>query len=76
MYILYRVTDQDNVMYISLSFMIVGAKIGGPVAAMKQIMGFLGIDVGPPRSPMRSFTEEEKKDFKAELEAIGFFDWQ
>ena len=45
------------------------------MAALKQIMSFTGIDMGPPRSPMRQCTTEERIQFKAELEKLGFFEW-
>ncbi|XP_063420230.1 N-acetylneuraminate lyase-like [Mytilus trossulus] len=48
---------------------------GGNVAALKQIMSYTGVEMGPPRSPMRECTKEEKEKFKNELKAIGFFEW-
>ncbi|CAC5384614.1 E4.1.3.3 [Mytilus coruscus] len=48
---------------------------GGNVAALKQIMSYMGVEMGPPRSPMRECTKEEKEKFKNELKAIGFFEW-
>lgn len=52
-----------------------GDILGGNVAALKQIMSFTGLEMGPPRSPMRGCTKEEKDKFRAELQAIDFFEW-
>ncbi|KAJ8300578.1 hypothetical protein KUTeg_022097 [Tegillarca granosa] len=36
---------------------------------------YVGFDVGPPRQPMRKIKEHELENLRAELEAIGFFNW-
>jgi N-acetylneuraminate lyase len=38
-------------------------------------MKFLGIDCGPNRLPLQSVSDKEELQIKAELEAIGFFDF-
>jgi len=52
-----------------------GDKFGHNVASLKAIMPMVGLDLGPPRSPMRQGTPEELEAYKADLEAIGFFQW-
>lgn len=52
-----------------------GAILGGNVAALKHIMSLIGLDMGPPREPMRALTPEEYANYKSEIESIGFMDW-
>jgi len=47
----------------------------GYMGASKAVMGFLGVDVGPPRLPHESLTPEQLSRLQAALERIGFFDW-
>jgi N-acetylneuraminate lyase len=47
----------------------------GYMAAAKAVMGFLGIDVGPPRLPHSQTTTESREQLRAALERLGFFDW-
>jgi N-acetylneuraminate lyase len=47
----------------------------GYMAAAKAVMGFLGVEVGPPRLPNTALTEEQRAEFKTILERLGFFDW-
>lgn len=48
----------------------------GYLAAAKATMTELGIDVGPPRLPATALTATARSELRAELEAIGFFDWR
>ncbi|XP_062602728.1 N-acetylneuraminate lyase-like isoform X1 [Saccostrea cucullata] len=52
-----------------------GSLLGGNVAALKYFMPLVGIDLGPPREPMRAMTESEAKQFRKEIEDLGFFSW-
>lgn len=47
----------------------------GYMAAAKAVMGFLGIDVGQPRLPNGSITDEDRQHLQASLEQLGFFQW-
>lgn len=47
----------------------------GYMAAAKATMGFLGVDVGPPRLPNASLPPERQTELRSELERLGFFDW-
>ncbi len=47
----------------------------GYMAAAKATMGFLGIDVGPPRLPNSRLTPGAAVSLRQELETLGFFDW-
>jgi N-acetylneuraminate lyase len=47
----------------------------GFAAASKAAMGFVGVDVGPPRLPTTALTSEETGRLRGELERLGFFDW-
>ena len=38
-------------------------------------MGMLGVDVGPARLPLTNLNADQLKAFRAELDALGFFDW-
>lgn len=46
----------------------------GYLAAAKATMGFLGVDVGPPRLPLMSLTDERRAELRGDLERLGFFD--
>ncbi|XP_052232211.1 N-acetylneuraminate lyase-like [Dreissena polymorpha] len=52
-----------------------GPQLGGNVAALKAILALVGMDTGPPRAPMRAPSAEEARAIKADLNAIGFFNW-
>jgi len=39
------------------------------------MMSLIGLDMGPPREPMRRATPDEYKDFKTQMANIGFFEW-
>lgn len=47
----------------------------GYMAAAKATMGFLGVEVGPPRLPNSSLTAEQREQLRASLDALGFFAW-
>lgn len=44
------------------------------IAASKEALSLLGIDLGPPRLPLSRLTPEEKASLKRELEAAGFLE--
>ncbi|WP_165250094.1 dihydrodipicolinate synthase family protein [Paludisphaera soli] len=46
----------------------------GYMAAAKAVMGFLGVDVGPPRLPTVRLTPEQVARLNAGLDQLGFFD--
>jgi N-acetylneuraminate lyase len=48
-------------------------KYKGAILAGKAIMGFLGVECGPCRVPLRTLSDEEKQSLKRELDEIGFF---
>ncbi|MHC4592571.1 MAG: dihydrodipicolinate synthase family protein [Planctomycetota bacterium] len=47
----------------------------GGVVAVKPIMRMIGLDCGPPRLPLRELDEAACETLRAELTAIGFFDY-
>lgn len=47
----------------------------GFLGAAKAVMGFLGVEVGPPRLPLRELSEREKAELRRALEKLGYFDW-
>ncbi len=47
----------------------------GYMGAAKAAMEMLGVNVGPARLPNVSLNAEQKDKLRAELEALGFFDW-
>jgi len=47
----------------------------GYMGAAKAVMKMLGVDVGPARLPNSSLNPEQTAALKAELEALGFFEW-
>jgi len=47
----------------------------GYVAAAREVMEFLGAPVGPARQPHRVLTPRQSSELRAELEALGFFNW-
>lgn len=47
----------------------------GFMGGTKGIMEMFGIPVGEPRLPHHSLDADAKKGLRADLEAIGFFDW-
>ncbi len=46
----------------------------GNIVGGKRIMKFLGLDLGPNRTPFQNMTDEEEAAMRAELEALNFFD--
>lgn len=52
-----------------------GSRYGEGVNIQKAIMMLKGVRVGPPRKPHRPIAEEGLALLKADLEAIGFFEW-
>ena len=47
----------------------------GFMGAAKAVMGMLGVDVGPARLPNGTPSVEQMKKLRADLDAMGFFDW-
>ena len=47
----------------------------GYMGAAKATMAMLGVDVGPARLPNTSLDAAQTKQLRAELEALGFFEW-
>jgi len=47
----------------------------GYLGAAKALMGFLGVDVGPARLPNATLTAQQQTQLRADLEALGSFDW-
>jgi N-acetylneuraminate lyase len=47
----------------------------GYMAAAKEAMKMLGVEVGPPRLPNQTLTAEQATSLRGELEGMGFFDW-
>lgn len=45
----------------------------GYMAAAKAVVGYLGVDVGPPRLPNENLTAEQRDRLRGDLERIGFF---
>ncbi len=50
-------------------------KYRGNIMAGKRMMKFLGLDMGPNRTPLQTISEEEEAVIKKKLEAIGFFNY-
>ncbi|MHA1681000.1 MAG: dihydrodipicolinate synthase family protein [Promethearchaeota archaeon] len=50
-------------------------KIGDFLAACNVIMRWLGIDLGPVRSPLKNFNDNQEKKLKEVLEDLGFFEY-
>ena len=47
----------------------------GPRASQKAIMALIGLDCGPSRLPIRPLSPVQREALRADLEAIGYFDW-
>ncbi|XP_050401054.1 N-acetylneuraminate lyase [Patella vulgata] len=47
----------------------------GSVGAQKEIMSLIGLDLGPPRCPMRRLPPEKLTEMKQRLSDIGFFNY-
>ncbi|MCY2939114.1 MAG: dihydrodipicolinate synthase family protein [Planctomycetota bacterium] len=47
----------------------------GYIGAAKATMGFLGVEVGPPRLPNQGLVGEQQARLRADLEELGFFEW-
>ena len=45
------------------------------LAAVKEIMRLLGFDLGNPRPPLLSLTDDQRGRLREMLEEIGFFKW-
>ena len=44
------------------------------IAAAKQTLAWMGLECGLPRSPIRPLREDEQRQLRGALEAIGFFE--
>ncbi|KAL9963931.1 hypothetical protein ACROYT_G027487 [Oculina patagonica] len=51
-------------------------KYGGTPVAGKAIMRFLGLDLGPGRSPNAQLSQSQEIELREELDKIGFFTWR
>jgi N-acetylneuraminate lyase len=47
----------------------------GGFPAFKATMALIGVECGPVRLPQRALPREEVEEMRAELEAIGYFEW-
>lgn len=47
----------------------------GFMGAAREVMGMLGVPVGPPRLPHTPLGADQAKELRSSLEQIGFFDW-
>lgn len=47
----------------------------GELPAAKAIMGMIGLDCGPVRSPLRNLSERSVSELRKRLEGIGFFEY-
>ncbi len=63
-------TDQAT----AAEFVAILQRFGG-LRACKAAMGFIGVDCGPPRLPLRCLTPQRTDELHSALEQIGFFDW-
>ena len=70
----FRAGDMDEARrWQTLSVNIIDVMIRhGGMSAGKAMMGMLGVDCGPVRSPLRNLTAGELTRFRAELELAGF----
>jgi len=60
------------------SCLLVKTLVGTPtgyMAAAKEVMAILGVDVGGVRAPLPNLTTHQKKTLRNDLKKIGFFDW-
>lgn len=48
---------------------------GDMIAGFKIVMKMIGIDLGPPRLPIRPFDQERTLALHNSFRAIGFFKW-
>jgi N-acetylneuraminate lyase len=47
----------------------------GYMAAAKAMMGFLGVEVGPPRLPNSQLSPTGQNQLREALDRLGAFDW-
>ncbi|XP_074652202.1 N-acetylneuraminate lyase-like isoform X5 [Tubulanus polymorphus] len=50
-------------------------KYGKTVAETKEFMPLIGLDMGPPRLPLKPLSNDLREQFRKDLENIGFFTW-
>jgi N-acetylneuraminate lyase len=50
-------------------------RCGAGPPAFKAVMGLIGLDVGPPRTPQRRLSGRRIDALRADLDAVGFFDY-
>jgi dihydrodipicolinate synthase/N-acetylneuraminate lyase len=43
-------------------------------AGVKQMLAWMGLECGVPRSPLRGLTEQETGKLRHELDKVGFFE--
>ncbi|XP_076437788.1 N-acetylneuraminate lyase-like isoform X2 [Babylonia areolata] len=53
-----------------------GAKTNGILSTLKAAMSLVGMDLGPPRPPMRSLETEDQEAFFKALTDLGFLGWR
>jgi N-acetylneuraminate lyase len=58
----------------SAELVVVLRRFGG-LAAGKAMMGLAGMDCGPVRPPLRDLGDAKRREMRAALERIGFFEW-
>ena len=68
-------SEARRLQFLAMDLINVVDKYRGNVVGGKQIMRLIGLDLGPNRTPFQNMTSEEVETMKAELEAIGFFDY-
>ena len=59
----------------SMAMVRAALRYGFVIVPFKHMMQMIGLDVGPVRPPLRPLTAEQLSALRAELEAIGFFEF-
>ncbi|KAH9514158.1 hypothetical protein Btru_030442 [Bulinus truncatus] len=67
--------QQKSVDFVKVCFEF-GSVTGGLLPAIKFVLSQIGIDVGPPRYPMRPLDEPSKMKLIERLNDIKFFEWR
>ncbi len=74
----YKIKDMDRcreLQHQSHQFCEILGRYRGNIMGGKRMMKFIGLDMGPNRTPLQTISEEEEKQIKKELDEIGFFEY-
>jgi len=71
-----NIEEARRLQFKSMDLIDVICKYRGNIVGGKQVMKLMGLDLGQNRTPFQNLSEPELLSLKADLDAVGFFDYQ